>query len=114
MFSKASGSFLLQAVWGVGELMAISLISPMVKKILHGLLGGRFTKSGQRLVKRLCWKMLIRHLGGQLEASSRKSRGAGNGIERGKRSSSVRRRRGGKRGKTFKENEWEKEEKPAF
>ena len=56
MVSEGSASVLLQAVWGVGELMAISLVSPMVKKILHGLLGGRFTKSGQRLGKNFAGK----------------------------------------------------------
>ena len=82
----------------VEQLMAI------VKKILHGLLGGRFKKVVKAIFQKLCLKMLIiRHLGGRLEASSRKSRGTGSGnSERGKRSSSVSKRRGGRRGKTCK------------
>ena len=69
MVSEGSASVLLQAVWGVGELIFLrtvwdvfvelmpnAVVSSMVKKILHGLLGGRFTKSGQRLGKNFAGK----------------------------------------------------------
>ena len=57
----------------------------------------------KQFVKNFAGKSYQRHLGGRLEASSMKSRGTGSGYsERGKRSSSVTKRRGGRRGNTFK------------